>query len=189
MSNLIPIEPTHPIYEALFEIQKSRTRFQLEKFVAGQHDTEPQRYKQVLLEIQTLLYSIKIASLEIKQAQLEVKKLRATGDEIDEIEAQKKELGIEQSQYVFLSAQRELKDLIEMWEAFPHKYTHEEIEENQEEYWNSRLLRQAQLEAMGSNGKIVWSSLDALRQIGKFNIDEEMKALQEQQQKELENGK
>jgi hypothetical protein len=185
MSNLIPIEPSHPVYKALFEIQKPRTRFQLEKFVSGQHDTEPQRYKQVLLEIQSLLYSIKMATLEIKQAELQVQRLRATGDEIDEIEAQKRELGIEQSQYVFVGAQRELKDLIEMWESFPHKYTNEEIEQDQEEYWAARLLRQAQLEAMGSEGKITWSALDALRQIGKLDIDEEIAYLEEQKLKEI----
>jgi len=188
MSDLIPIQPSHPIFDALYEIQKPRTRFQLEKFVAGQHDTDEQRYKQVLLEIQSLIYTIKMASLDIKKAELEIKKLRSSGDEIDEIEAQKKELGIEQSKYVFLGAQRELLDLVEMWEAFPHKYTYEEIEKNQPDYWNARLLRQAQLEAIGSNGKVVWSSLEALRQIGQFNINEEIKALQEQQ-KEIENGK
>lgn len=184
MSNLIPLEPNHPIFDALMEIQKPRSRFQLEAFVAGQHDTDEQRYKQVLLEIQSLIYSIKHAALDIKKMKIEADRLRATGDEIDAIEAEKKELSIEQSTLVFKGAQRELTDLIEMWEAFPHKYTYEEIEKNQPVYWESRLVRQAQLEAIGSQGKIGWAALDSLRQIGKINVEEEVLNMLEQQ-KEL----
>lgn len=173
MSNLIPLEPNHPIFDALMEIQKPRSRFQLENFVAGQHDTDEQQYKQVLLEIQSLIYAIKTASLDIRKATIEAERLRATGDAIDAIEAEKKELSIEQSSLVFKGAQRELQDLIEMWESFPHKYTYEEIEANQPVYWESRLVRQAQLEAMGSQGKIGWASLDSLRQIGKLGLASE----------------
>ena len=185
MSNLIPLEPNHPIFDALMEIQKPRSRFQLEAFVAGQHDTEEQKYKQVLLEIQSLIYSMKHASLDIKKMTIEAERLRSTGDEIDAIEAEKKDLSIEQSALVFKGAQRELQDLVEMWESFPHKYTYDEIEQNQAAYWEARLVRQAQLEAIGSQGKIGWASLDSLRQIGKIDIKEEMLSMLNEQ-KELE---
>ena len=55
-----PIPAQHPIYDALAEIQKPRTRFQLEHFVVGQHDTDAQQYKQVLLELQTVEFSIRL---------------------------------------------------------------------------------------------------------------------------------
>lgn len=186
MSNLIPLEPNHPIFDALMEIQKPRSRFQLEAFVAGQHDTEEQKYKQILLEIQSLIYSMKHASLDIKKMTIQAERLRATNDEIDAIEAEKLNLSIEQSALVFKGAQRELQDLVEMWENFPHKYTYEEIEQNQPVYWESRLVRQAQLEAIGSQGKIGWASLDSLRQIGKIDINEEISIIAKSQ-KELEN--
>lgn len=163
------LNDTHPIFLALAEIQKPRSRFQLEKFVVGQHDTPEQQYKQVLLEIQNLYYTIKTVSLSIKKDQIQIDRLRSTGDEIDEIDAQIKELGLEQTRLAALGAQRELQDLIEIWESFEHKYTHEEIESLQPEYWDRRLHRQSILEAVGGS-QAQASHLDSLRQIGAINV-------------------
>ena len=179
------IDPTHPIFLALVEIQKPRSKFQLEKFVMNQHDTPEQKYKQILLEIQSLIYSIKIVRLELQKSNIEINKLLSSGNEIDAIDAQIKTLGIEQTNLTLIGAERELKDLIELWESFEHKYTYEEIEKSQEIYWESRLIRQAQLESIGNGNGIGWSSLDSLRQIGKFNISEE---IERNQIKELKNG-
>lgn len=165
----LPINTTHPIYQALAEIQKPRTRFQLEHFVVGQHDTDAQQYKQVLLELQSSLYTYRIAQLQVKRVEAEINKLRQTKDEIDEIDAQIKEIELEKNQIVTLGAYREICDLIQIWEMFEHKYTYEEIEADQPKYWDLRLTRQAQLEAIGKGGQVDWGSLDALRQIGKFN--------------------
>ena len=109
----------------------------------------------------------------------------SSGNEIDAIDAQIKTLGIEQTNLTLIGAERELKDLVDLWESFEHKYTYEEIETSQEIYWESRLVRQAQLESIGNGNGIGWSSLDSLRQIGKFNISEE---IERNQIKELENG-
>lgn len=171
MDNSIAIiEESHPIFLALAEIQKPRSRFQLEKFVVGQHDTNDQQYRQTLLEIQNLFYTIKVVKLELKKQEIEISRLKATGDEIDVIDAEIKELSMEQTRLTMIGAERELKDLVEIWESFEHKYTYEEMEQLQPEYWSARLTRQAQLEAMGSGGKVGWASLDALRQVGEFEI-------------------
>lgn len=172
MNNLpTVIEPSHPIFLALAEIQKPRSRFQLEKFVLGQHDTDEQRYRQTLLEIQNSIYTIRAIRLELKKMDIEVVRLKATGDEIDAIDAEIKELGIEQTRLSMIGAERELAYLVELWESFPHKYTYEEMEKLQPEYWSARLTRQAQLEAMGSGGKVGWAALDALRQVGEFVVE------------------
>ncbi len=171
-NELEPIQPTHPIYDALIEIQKPRTRFQLENFVVGQHDTDAQQYKQVLLELQSCLYTYRIAMLQIQKVEVEIKRLRETGDEIDELDAQIKEIELEKTKIITIGARRELADLVEIWELFDHKYTYEEIEADQRDYWNLRLTRQAQLEAIGKGGQVDWGSLDALRQIGKFGNTE-----------------
>lgn len=167
-NELEPIETTHPIYKALIEIQKSRTRFQLEHFVVGQHDTDAQQYKQVLLELQSSLYSYRVAVLQMKKIEVEIKRLRETGDELDELDAQIKEIEIEKTKIIVIGAQREISDLVEIWEMFDHKYTYEEIEADQPHYWDLRLTRQAQLESIGKGGQVDWGSLEALRQIGKF---------------------
>lgn len=172
-SNYLPtvIDPSHPIFMALTEIQKPRSRFQLEKFVLGQHDTEDQQYRQTLLEIQNSIYTIRAIRLELKKAEIEIERLKSTGDEIDAIDAELKELGTEQTWLSMIGAERELADLVDLWTSFPHKYTYEEMEKLQPEYWSARLTRQAQLEAIGSGGKVGWAALDALRQVGEFVVE------------------
>lgn len=168
MDNL-PIESSHPVFLALAEIQKPRSRFQLEKFVIGQHETPEQQYKQTLLEIQQIIYTVKNVQLEIKKVKIEIDKLRKTGDEVDEIDAQIKELGLEQTHLALIGAQRELKDLMEIWESFDYKYTYEEIEQSQPLYWDQRLVRQSVLEQIGGS-QAQAAHLDALRQIGALSV-------------------
>lgn len=167
-SKLLPVESSHPIWSALEEIQQARTNFQLKHFVVGQHDTSEQQYKQVLLELQEIIFTVRQVDLQNEKTKLEIEQLRSTNNPIDEIDAQIKELSIERSLLARLGAIKEAHTLVKIWESFETKYTSEQIEENQIEYWNARLMRQAQLESMGSQGSISWGSLDALRQIGKL---------------------
>lgn len=171
MFELSELNSNHPIYDALLEIQKPRSRFQLEKFVLGQHDTPEQQYKQALLEIQNLIFNIKVTSLTLKKVNIEIQDLKDKGDEISLIEAEIKALEAEQTNLALLGAKRELADLLEIWEAFPHKYTHEELEDSQSIYWDKRLKRQSILEAVGGTANQA-SHLDALRQIGVINMTE-----------------
>ena len=159
------LNANHPLFVALAEIQKPRSKFQLENFVIGQHDSDEQKYKQTLLEIQSLIYTIRTVKLELKKQEIEIARLIACGDEIAAIDAQIKMIGMEQTRLVMIGAERELSDLVEIWESFPVKYSYEDLEANQPIYWENRLTRQAQLEAVGK-GEVNWSSLDALRQIG-----------------------
>lgn len=172
-TNEITIKETHPIFAALVEIQKPRTKFQLQNFVVGQHDTDVQRYKQALLEFSALITNIKITELEIKKSKIQIMRLRSTADEIDEIDAEIQQIQLDQQQLSLLGMHREIQDIVGIWESFDKKYTYEEIEADQAEYWNLRLNRQAHLEAMGSGGHVGWASLDALRQIGVSFIEEE----------------
>lgn len=164
---------THPIFKALVEVQKSRSEFQLQNFVVRQHDTEAQQYKQALLEFASLIANIKITELEAKKAEIQIKRLIDTGDEIDAIDAQIQQIGLDQVKLSLVGMHRELQDIVSIWESFEKKYTYEEIEADQVEYWHLRLNRQAHLEAMGSGGHVGWASLDALRQIGVKFIEEE----------------
>ena len=186
MQNLpAPIEATHPIWDALKEIQQPRSNFQLENFVVGQHDTPEQKYRQTLLELQEELFAIRRVDLQAKKTVIEIERLRATGDAIDEIDAQIKELDLERTALQRLGAEKEVRTLVAIWDSFETKYTAEQIEANQMEYWDARLTRQAQLEALGSNGTVAWGSLDALRQIGRLEkttvtdaVDAEVKEIQ-----------
>jgi hypothetical protein len=54
-------------------------------------------------------------------------------------------------------------------ESFEHRYTYEELEILQPEYWNKRLNRQSILESIGGSSAQA-SHLDSLRQIGALEI-------------------
>lgn len=179
---------------AMAEVQQSRSNFQLEKFVVNQHDTEEMRYVQTVIELQQLYYTIKNVSLEMKKTEIEIARKRATGDEIDEIDAQLKELGLEQTRLVGVGAFRELEKLLQIYDSFEHKYTRAEIEAAQPEYWNKRLHRQATLEAIGGT-QAQAAHLDSLRQIGAIEmapeggikpVAEEMKQILKEEIKELQ---
>jgi polyribonucleotide nucleotidyltransferase len=185
---------TPEVLLAMAEIQQSRSNFQLEKFVVNQHETPEMQYLQTLIELQRLYYTIRSVSLDMKKAEIEISRKRATGDEIDEIEAQMKELNLEQTRVVGIGAFRELEKLLSIYDSFEHKYTREEIEAAQPEYWNKRLNRQATLEAIGGS-QAQAGHLDSLRQIGALEISpeggirpvaEEMKRLFKKEKKELE---
>jgi hypothetical protein len=185
---------TPEVLLAMAEIQQSRSNYQLEKFVVNQHETPEMQYLQTLIELQRLYYTIRTVSLDMQKAEIEISRKRATGDEIDEIEAQMKELNLEQTRVVGIGAFRELEKLLSIYDSFEHKYTREEIEAAQPEYWNKRLHRQATLEAIGGN-QAQAGHLDSLRQIGALEISpeggirpvaEEMKRLLKKEKKELE---
>jgi hypothetical protein len=184
---------TPEVLLAMAEIQQSRSNFQIEKFVVNQHDTDEMRYVQTVIELQQLYYTIKTVSLEMKKTEIEIKKLRASGDEVDEIDAQIKELGLEQTRLVGIGAFRELDQLLKIYNSFEHKYTRAEIEEAQPDYWNKRLSRQATLEAIGGT-QAQAAHLDSLRQIGALEmapeggiraVTTEMQQITGQTQKEL----
>lgn len=161
---------TPDVLEAIAEIQQPRSDFQLEHFVVGQHDTEEMQYYQCLVELQNIYYTIRTVSLELKKAEIEIDRLRSTGDEIDEIDAQIKEIGLEQTRVVAVGSFRELEKLLKIYNSFPKKFTRSEIEQAQPDYWRKRLTRQATLESVGGTQALA-ANLDSLRQIGLLNIN------------------
>jgi hypothetical protein len=152
---------TPEIVATFAEVHQPRSTFQLERFVIGQHDTDEMQYVQCVTEIQALYYTIKEVSLSLQITEIEITRLRATGDEIDELNAQIKELGIEQTRVVGVGAFRELKVLLDLLKNFP-AYTREEIEEGQLEYWTKRLNRQ---ERVSPNQQAIEQAKTKLKEI------------------------
>lgn len=172
MSNLPDISKyfTPEIVATFAEIQQPRSQFQLEKFVIGAHDTPEMQYFQCVTEIQALYYTLKEVGLNLKKTQIEIDRLKATGDEVDAIEAQIKELSIEQTQVVAVGAIRELEILLNIKSRYT-QYTREQIEIAQPDYWNKRLNRQAHFEVMAGNPSGA-AHLTALDQIGALDNKE-----------------
>lgn len=153
------------ILKYIREVQQPRSRFQIERFVLGQHDTLHMQFYQLCLELQSSIFSIKKVELDIRKARARAAQLKTSTNEIDLIEAEEIELGLAQTEMVLFGAKRELDILLEIWEQFEHKFSREEIEKNQEEYWHLRLIRQATSQALGQ-GSVDMGNIDALKQAG-----------------------
>lgn len=177
MFDLAKIDNNHPIWQSISDLSKSRSDFQLEKFVIGQHDTSIRQFKQIVLELSSLLYDYKIAQIKLQQLLLEAQELEKSTSKKDNLEAQIKYLELERSQTALLGAEREITTLLDIYDKSP-KYSLEDLERDEANYWSLRLSRQAQLEAIGGNGQVAWGSLDALRQIGTLDLQQEFHKLQ-----------
>ena len=151
------------ISDAITEVQQPRSRFQLVHFVIGQHDTPEMRFYQLCLELQDMGYKLRLAQLGVRKAEVEIARLEATGDDLDAIEAEEKQIGLEQTQIVMRGAERELAILTDLFDE-SQKFTRDEIEHAQPEYWQKRLTRQTNLQLMA--GGVQWAQLDSLRQAG-----------------------
>jgi hypothetical protein len=163
------------ITEAITEIQQPRSRYQLIHFVIGQHDTPEMRFYQLCLELQDMGYKLRVAQLSVRKTEVEISRLLETGDEIDAIEAEEKQVGLEQTHIVMRGAEREIAVLTDLFNESQH-FTRDEIEHAQPEYWQKRLTRQTNLQIM--SGNVGWAQLDSMRQIG---LLDDMVAEREQQ--------
>lgn len=150
-------------HEAIAEIQQARSRYQLEHFVVGQHDTAEMRFYQVCIELQDMEHKLARATLDLRKGEVAIERLRASGDAIDAIDADIQELDLEVVQLSMIGAEREVTCLREMFEDSP-KFTRKQIERAQPEYWRARLTRQYELQRI--SGAVGWAQLDAMRQTG-----------------------
>ena len=153
------------IDKAIAEVQQPRSRFQLERFVLGQHATNEMKYYQTVIELQDMIFKYKMAELAVKKGEAKIAKLRATSDPIDELKAQEKELELTQTKFTMLGAERELAHLIDIFKSFKHKYTRQEIEAAQPDYWQARLTNNAKAMLMGGSG-VNAAHIEAMEQAG-----------------------
>jgi predicted transcriptional regulator len=153
------------IQEAIAEVQQPRSRFQIERFVLGQHATSEMQYYQTVLELQDAIYKYKLAVINVKKAELKIAKLRSTGNELDELKAEARELGLQQTNFAMIGAEREMKHLLEIFDSFTHKYTRSEIEAAQPDYWQARLTNNAKAMLMGGQS-VNAAHIEAMEQAG-----------------------
>ena len=102
------------IADAIAEVQQPRSRFQLVHFVIGQHDTPEMCFYQLCLELQDMGFKLRLAALAVRKTLVEIGRLQATGDELDAIEAEEKQVGLEQTRIVMAGAEREIAILTDL---------------------------------------------------------------------------
>lgn len=137
------------IEKAIAEVQQPRSRFQLEKFVLGQHATPEMQYYQTCMELQDMIFKYKLAKINIQKQELKIEKLRAKGDEISNLKIQEIELGLAQTKFAMIGAEREIAHLVDIFNSFEQKFTREEIEQAQPDYWKARLTGNARAMLIG----------------------------------------
>lgn len=149
---------------------RDRSDYQLHNFVIGQFDTPEMQYRQILIEARSLIFRIKNSELEIQIIKLEIADLLESGMEIDQLRARKKELELTQIVDSIVAAKKELDYLSNLLIHYP-QYTPEDIEANQEEYWQKRLSRQAQMDRMAAVEGVRPDNLEALRNAKLMNLE------------------
>ena len=172
------------IEEAIEAVQQPRSRYQMEHFVLGQHDTIEMQFYQLCVELQNLRHKIREAKISNKKLEVEIRRLLETGDEIDALDAEMKQAGLEETKIVMLGAEREVAILMDIFESIPH-FTRDEIEHAEPEYWKARLTRQTNLQIM--SGNVSWGQLDSMRQVGLLDqmVEEREKQIIEHTGKQL----
>jgi len=153
------------IEKAIAEVQQPRSRFQLERFVTGSHATPEMRYYQTCLELQDMIYKFQVAQISVQKAELKIKRLRETKDEMKELKAQETEVGLRQIRLAMIGAERELNHLVHIFDGFKTKFTRAEIETAQPDYWNARLTGNAKAMLMGGTS-VNAAHIEAMKQAG-----------------------
>jgi hypothetical protein len=80
---------------------------------------------------------------EIEKMKIEIKRLIAKNDEVDTLEAMKKQYFLKQLEENMIFREREIKTIVRLINSLPKIYTYDEIEAAESRYWECRLTRQA----------------------------------------------
>jgi hypothetical protein len=154
----------------------SRTRYQLRNFVIAQHDTGPMQWRQILLEAQDLMYKIRIAEIGMQKAKIEISRLLESGDPIDALEAEERQLGTVLTERLLTAARMELGWLQELADEVG-AYSTEQIEEDQPQYWALRLNRQAELDRLSITQGVTAGNLQSMLNAGLLKKEDEQCAI------------
>jgi len=146
-------------------IVRGRSDYQLRHFVIGQHDTPEMRYRQIIIECKDLLYKIAQAEIELEIGAKKLAKLEESSDEMDKLKVKKRKMQRAMTQTVIEGSKRELAYLIELSKDYRH-YSPEEIEANQEDYWEKRLTRQATTDRIALEQGINVGNVASMMQAG-----------------------
>jgi hypothetical protein len=149
--------------DAMSELQQPRSRYQLEHFIIGQHDTPEMRFYQAVIELQDLLGKYKKAEINRRRLRYKIADLALSDDPMDGFDREDRIADLEMLERVMAGAEREIECLLAMYAEMEH-FDRAAIDAAQPDYWEARLTRQTNLQIMA--GGVQWSQLDAMRQIG-----------------------
>jgi hypothetical protein len=151
--------------DAVMAIQQPRSDFQLKHFVVGQHDTEPRRWFQCVLQLQLNLQHLRRANVQQRMTRRKISTLRESGNPDDLDEAELLLIDLDAHSLAVVGTIRETQALLAIYRSFPRSYSNAELNAAEEEYWQIRLLRQAR-HSLIATGRVAVGELDSLHQMG-----------------------
>tara|TARA_R110000751_G_scaffold7204_1_gene29777 strand:- start:305 stop:838 length:534 start_codon:yes stop_codon:yes gene_type:complete len=151
------------IHEAIAEVQQPRSRYMLEHLTLGAHDTAEMRFYYCVIELDAKLHAYKLATINKRRQEREMARLKESDEPDADLDLEEAELNYQHFLGVMAGGERELRDLLDIYEAMEH-FTRAQIDANQQAYWKARMTRQTQLQIMA--GGVEWSQLDAMRKVG-----------------------
>lgn len=148
-------------------IQMARTPEVLKRFVVGAHakDHPAQGWAQCVLEMQLKYDNIRRAKINAELIQLEIDELEKENTTKSRLNAQLKRIDLESQDRAMLGAIREFHSLYEIYKNYGKRYSREELNASQLEYWQNRLIRQAVQDQQSRQFGIGAGNLEALREI------------------------
>ena len=151
------------IEQAIMEIQQPRSRFMLEKMTLGEHDTPEMRFYYCVVELNDKIHKFRIAEIGKERMEREMARLEESNEQDADLDLRQKRAEYEFFMGVMAGGERELRDLFDIYEGMEH-FTREQIDTNQQAYWEARMTRQTRMQIMA--GGVQWAQLDAMRQVG-----------------------
>lgn len=148
-------------------IQQPRSNFALENFVVAQHHMPGRQRMQCVLELQIKMFNARRAALDVRERELKIQQIEyrsglgEVADQLNEVEAEKLKIEIEEINLVRLGNLREAECLYGILQKLP-KYTREEYEAEERDYWALRLNEQIDLSLRPSSG-----NMEAVNQINR----------------------
>lgn len=138
-------------------IAMPRSAYVLENLVVKVHEHPSQQWLQCVLEMRSKYNNIRRHLVNRQKLQREIETLT------DELDRELKRIDLDDLEWSLLGAEREFFALYSIYKTLP-RFTREEIEAGQREYWYNRLTKQAaqDIQAMG---RVSVGNQEALRQI------------------------
>ena len=174
------------IEQAIMEVQQPRSRYMLENLTFGAHDTPEMQFYYCVVELNDKIHKFRIAEIAKERMERVMARLEESDEQDADLDLREKRVEYEFFMGVMAGGERELRDLFDIYEKMEH-FTREQIDANQQEYWEARMTRQTQMQMMA--GGVQWSQLDALRKVGLLDelvAEREMVLAQTNGQGELE---
>src|SRR3990172_2368790 len=139
-------------------IAMPRPAYVLEHLVVLPNEHITQQWQQCVLEMRIKYNNIRRSLLQRQ------KLLRDIESEQDDLEVQIKQIDLDDLDWGLLGMAREFEALYTIYQQFPKRFTREELDAGQAEYWYNRLTKQAHQDIL-ANGRVSVGNQEALRQI------------------------